>query len=122
MARPSPSLANRTRNFFWRREVFRWMAFLISVAFWSLSPGYALDSAGTTPCPTTGVQTKAHRFRRLLDQAQKKEAVKVIVRLNSSLVPEGYLRGEYEVRAQREKIALRQEEVRPVCRGIWSGT
>jgi uncharacterized repeat protein (TIGR01451 family) len=111
MARPSPSLANRTRNFFWRREVFRWMAFLISVAFWGLSPGYALDSAGTIPYPTTGVQTKAHRFRRLLDQAQKKEAVKVIVRLNSSLVPEGYLRGEYEVRAQRAEIARLQEQV-----------
>ena len=104
MTQPSPCLVTRTRNFFWRREVFRWMAFLMGVAFWGSSPGYALDSAGTIPYPTTGVQTKAHRFRRLLDQAQKKETVKVIVRLNSSLVPEGYLRGEYEVRAQRAEI------------------
>ena len=87
------------------------MVLVVGVALWVSTPGYALDSSGTIAPAKGSIQTKAHRFRRLLDQAQEKETVRVIVRLNSASMAEGLLSGEKEVSEQRADIARRQQQV-----------
>jgi len=71
MVWPAPGLISRKRNFRWCPEIFCWIVLLVGVAFWVSTPGYALDSSRTIVSVTAAIQTKAHRFRKLLDQAQK---------------------------------------------------
>jgi len=111
MVWPSSGLISRNRAFRWYTEIFRWILLLVGVAFWVSTPGYALDSSGTIASATAAIQTKAHRFRKLLDQAQKRETVKAIVRLKSAFVAEEILSGGNAVSDQRADIARGQEQV-----------
>lgn len=92
-------------------EILSWIFLLAGVAFWVEPPGYAWDSSGTIPPASAAIPTKAHRFRKLLDQAQHRETVRAIVRLNNASVAERPWSGEEEVAAQAADIAHRQDQV-----------
>ncbi len=104
-------LKSRNRNFRWCPEIFLWIVLLAGFAFWVSTPGYALDLSGTISSAPTAIPPKAHRFSKLLDQAQNKGTVRAIVRLKSNSVAEGRLSGEKEVAEQRADIARRQDQI-----------